>query len=69
MNIFEKMFGGPKIDDIKGDKLEGSLPPFEDGSDTADGDQPPEALTMEYDFAGYLKKHPELRPKNIEKNK
>ena len=67
MGIFDKMFGGPKVEDKKGDELERSLPPFEDGSDSADGDQLPEALTMEHDFAGYLKKHPELRPESPKK--
>lgn len=66
MNIFEKMFG-LKQEEIK--KPDGELlPPFEDdGSDLADGDELPEALTMEHAFEAVLKKHPELRPEKVEK--
>ncbi|MFA5934756.1 MAG: hypothetical protein WC827_02640 [Candidatus Paceibacterota bacterium] len=43
MGIFDKFLGGPKIEDIKnaGEQQGEVTAPFEDGSDSADGDELP----------------------------
>ena len=68
MGFLDKIFGqGPE--DIKRgveQQQEEVFPILDIEGDTADGDTPPEALTMEHDFESVLRAHPELRPKKPE---
>ena len=70
MGIFDKIWGGQKPEEkiVDGQEgVEGGLPPvepFEDGSDTADGDGLSEPETAFHDFESVLRAHPELRPEN-----
>ena len=66
MGIFDFLGGPKKGTEVPDDKQEGNFPPIDDEGDTADGDELPEALTMEHDLAGYLKNHPEFKPKKQE---
>jgi hypothetical protein len=67
MSFFERMFVGlPKPNEVKKDKYkEEELPPFEDGSDSADGDTVSDLPAGVHDLEDVLKENPESRQEDI----